>query len=314
MKHNSLMLNLPQYRLTDERTGTVMVKIYLTNPRVADNLDAVPEAGGALVLLPLDRRFLLALVKSFYDGRGQLPGSIMVLCGLVADADTWEAFQRDWISAVAPQARNCPLSITDCLAGEDDFKGIAKSERMNIIRDAVSLIQEWTHSEKITAYACAVMLDDYARFEREHGGIIGPEAICVDDIIPRIDYQFRCPDVRFEYYFDINEKFKGQVERYWHAKESRRRRVPYYLRRVPLISPAPDEYVAVQAADAYVWSVYTYCRRFWCKEQTAYVPKELEPLISVVPPINARYDYDTMTSDPSRFKRRVLASMSAVPA
>jgi hypothetical protein len=154
-------------------------------------------------------------------------------------------------------------------------------------------------------------MDDYRRVVAEGIRLVPPEALCVDWIIPIVDYQFREPETRFELCFDRGEKFLRQVYPYWRRRSDRRESGPYYLRRVASLGEVSDEYMGVQAADVYTWTVYTFCEQSWLADSTAVIPESLQGVVRE-PPNSFKWDYETLREN-ERSRHRVLESKTRVP-
>ena len=145
--------------------------------------------------------------------------------------------------------------------------------------------------------------------EEKPSSLVQPEAICVDDIIPRVE--FSLPDSHFEMYFDQNERFLRQVTKYWKANPTKRINGPYYLRNVEILAAATSAYAAIQAADVYTWVVHTYCEKRLLGNSPKYIPDALQA-IGGDPPISTLWDYQRLKLSPHA-KNRVLASITKVP-
>ena len=236
----------------------------------------------------------------------------MVLSALTGDSDAWEEFQDDWVRRVMPYTKGAPMGVADCLSGRGDFRDIPEPMRMAGLREAVLTLNNWAE-KRLTAYSCAILMNDYQRFvaDSPKPKPNSPEAICVDDIIPRIDYQFPDGDTRFELYFDRSERFLRQVEPYWRRTSDRRKHGPYFLRRVAMLAPGTDDYAGIQGADVYTWTVHTYCRKMWLGRGSVLIPDELMGIVRE-PSISRLWDYGSLMWDNSS-RNRVLASMTRVP-
>jgi len=267
-----------------------------------------------LALSSEHRGYILAAINSYYDGRGSLEHPddhfCTVLVGLAANSDTWEAFHNEWMATINPLTNDNPLSVTDCLSGQGDFRGIPEDQCHAAISQAGLLIGQWTR-KGVTSYATVVVLDDYQRLVAEGVPLVSVEAICVDDIVPVINHQYPNSDDRFELYFDRNERFLHEVNRYWKASERKRRYGPYCLRRVARIGTASDTYSGIQAADVYSWTISTYARRVWLKDRSVYIPPSLSGVVADPPNSTHRLDYETLRHP--RYTVRTIASTGPIP-
>lgn len=259
----------------------------------------------ALILLPLDRTFRLALIKAFHDGRGDgRHDDLVVLSGIVPRSDdVLKSFQEDWNATVLSETRGISLSVTDFLSSKSKTAQVLPEDvRYDALRKAVARLEYWT-AHGLCVYSSVIMMDDYRRCASEGNAmpLNPPEAICVDDIVPWAVCQF--PEDHFELYFDQNERFIRHVSRYW-AKSPHKRSL--YLKRVELVAQASKLYSAIQAADVYTWSVYTYAEMFWLKSHPKYLPPCLAGIIGTIPPMSSKWDYEQLSCrDVARY--RVLA-------
>ena len=153
----------------------------------------------------------MAIVRGFCDGRGKPKDRFVTLSVLVAESDVWNDVQGEWIKRVNGPLQGLPMSVADCLSGGKKLKNIPEADRLWALSEAVAILKDWTR-RGLTAYACAVVMDDHRALKPSIPTLNDPEALCVDYIIPCVDYQFREPN-RFEYFFDESEKFLRYVDR-----------------------------------------------------------------------------------------------------
>ncbi len=246
----------------------------------------------------------MAIVRGFCDGRGKPKDRFVTLSVLVADADIWNDVQREWIKRVNGPLQGFPMGVADCLSGGKKLKNVPEADRLFALSEAITILNYWTR-HGLTAYACVVVMDDHRALKPTIPTLNDPEALCVDYIIPCVDYQFREPN-RFEYFFDEGERFLRYVEPYWKRTASKRALGPYYLRRVDILTTAPSTRAAIQCADVYTWTIHTHC----LGRQFSTLPESIQEIIKD-PPIHAILGYDKLTKPQAR--NRVLASMTRVP-
>lgn len=217
----------------------------------------------AKAILPNGEGAVVALSHVYFDESGTHRGSrIMAMAGYWFDADQARKFSRDW----AKELRRFGLSAahqTDCALGYGDYKGMAKSRRVEVQK---CLIEHIKRRSKFSFAAC-VGKDIY---DEIMDGIVGaPSAytflllLCVNKV--REDIEFSKYGGRIAYFFESG-----------HANASEANK---FMNHMASVDPEAYRYAAhafadkkialpLQAADMMVWQTRHFFERALDGHQT----------------------------------------------
>ena len=196
------------------------------------------------------------MLKAYFDGSGKndLATKQLTLGGLVASHIIWTDFEKGWREVLKSHSSNV-FHTTDAMALRGDFKSWTNSKVDGLIKDLLNMAASFW-GRNMYVKTCTIDLDDYRKLKTRIPDLRTPEEICVnfccgsglppDDANPNAEFQ------EVEFYFDVGEQFRKNIQRSW--DRLRARKTPGWSAQVKAIDTAvASETPALQAADLVAW-------------------------------------------------------------
>jgi hypothetical protein len=209
--------------------------------------------------MPDERRRYMA-IKGYFDGSGKTADAetdkVLCLGGVSASEDLWPSFERAWGQVLADLPElEFSWHTTDArgVLGPDRFYPAA-ARLLRVIHD----FRDSSAPSPLITYSTTLSFAEYERARSTAPNLWPPEAICVQEVIGRIQIP-RDEDLPILLYSDRGEEFMKHVEQKWrHARRHGRvsRGWPWQIEKISEIQGDDlNSSYPLQAADLVAWAV-----------------------------------------------------------
>ena len=201
---------------------------------------------------------VIGMLAAYFDHTGTHDGSkVVAVAGLLADLDNWSIFEDQWREKLTAPLPGKPalrrFHMTDCMAGQAEFRGYTNGERDAVIHDFRQLILR----SNCYGYCCAVLVDEWERQMPlpKISGISGPQIFAIGDCVHRMWQMARGTTFHDAISLVVDRRDEVNNALDGHFIDLAREEIPSGLTVLgPSFMPSMDV-LPLQAADMFAWEV-----------------------------------------------------------